>query len=97
MFATESVEEVVAKPMMSKEEKLKRAALGTMKMTKWLKQTPATTLEWDDDPDLPELEEIKDIDERELEKDQMEKDIAKGICSGGGCLHGKQCDGADNR
>ena len=56
MFATKSVEEVVAKPRMSKEEKLKRAAVGTMKMTKWLKQTPATTVKWDDDPDLPELE-----------------------------------------
>ena len=33
MFAMESVDEVVAKPRMSKEEKLKRAAVGTMKMT----------------------------------------------------------------
>ena len=76
-----SAEEVVAKARMSMEEKLKRAALGTVKMTKWLKQTPATNLEWDDDPDLPELDEIKDIKERELEKVQMEKGMTEGICS----------------
>ena len=58
MFATESVEEVVTKPRMSKEEKLKRAAVGTMKMTRWLMQKPSTSLEWDDDTDLPE--EISD-------------------------------------
>ena len=81
MFATESVEKVVAKPRMSMDEKLKRAAVGTMKMKKWLKQKPATVLEWDDDPDLPELEEISNIEERELEKVQMEREMAEEICS----------------
>ena len=80
MFATESVKEMVTKPRMSKEEKLKKAAIGTLKMTTWLKQMPAKTMEWDDDPDLPELEEIKDIEERELEKVRMEKEMADGIC-----------------
>ena len=81
MFAPESVKEMVTKPRLSKEEKLKRAAVGTMKMTKWLKQTPAKTWEWDDDPNLPELEEIEDIEERELEKIRVEKEMAEEICS----------------
>ena len=58
---------------------MKRAAVGTMKMTKWLKQNPATTLEWDDDPDLPELEESSDIEERELENVQLEREMAEEI------------------
>ena len=81
MFATESVEEVVTKPRMSKEEKLKRAAVGTMKMTRWLMQKPSTSLEWDDDTDLPELEEISDIEERRLEKVRLEREMAEEICS----------------
>ena len=44
MFATESVNEVVTKPRMSKEEKLRKAAIGTLKMTTWLKQMPAKTM-----------------------------------------------------
>ena len=47
---------------LSKEEKLARAAIGWKKMTDWLVAAPGR--EWDDDPDLPELEAIEEIEEK---------------------------------
>ena len=60
---------------LSKEELLEMAAVGTTKITNWLVKT---TTEWDDDPDLPELEEISEIEKREeIKKENREivKDV----------------------
>ena len=53
------------KKKLSTEEPLKLAAVGTKKITGWLVKT---SVEWDDDPDIPELEEIDVIEQREATK-----------------------------
>ena len=72
VFAMQSVEEVVPKTRVSKDEKLKQAAVETRKMTSWLVPKVTKQLEWDDDPDLPEMEEKEEIEKRELAKIHQE-------------------------
>ena len=55
IFATEKL----AKPMMTKVEKLKVAAIGTKKMTSSLEVKAPAVPEWGVDPDVPGMEEIE--------------------------------------
>ena len=47
-------------------------------MTDWLVR--AGNKEWDDDPDLPELEAIEQIEKREQERLAEEKEGVRNIC-----------------
>ena len=49
------------------------ALVGTKKMTPWLVPKMTKLLEWDDDPVLPEMEEIGEIEKRELARIHREK------------------------
>ena len=51
-------EKDLLKEKLTKAEKLERAAKGRMKMTAWLLKKENRIEEWDDDLDLPELEEV---------------------------------------
>ena len=71
-----------AKPAkISKAEGLKRAASKSKRMTDWLVGTSVKELEWDDDPDLPELEEIALIEKREIERVELERERGTMICT----------------
>ena len=63
---------------LSKEEKLARAAIGCRKLTDWLVAAPR--LEWDDDPDLPEIEAVEDIERREQARMIEEKEGIRNMC-----------------
>ena len=56
---TEKEKEVLAKPMMTRVEKLKVAAIGTKKMTSSLEVKAPAVPEWGVDPDVPGMEEIE--------------------------------------
>ena len=60
------------------EEKLARAAIGCKKMTDWLVAAPS--IEWDDDPDLPEIEAVEDIERREQARIVEEKEGIRNLC-----------------
>ena len=55
---------------MTKKEKLEAAARWSGKLTSWQRPTPnrGTCIEWDENPDIPEMEEIREIEEREIAK-----------------------------
>ena len=70
---------VVTGTKLTKKEKLKIAAKGCKKVTEWFK-SKTTTIEWDDDPDLPELEEIMEIETRENDKILQKKEDVDNMC-----------------
>ena len=59
---------VTVKGKVDKEEGLRRAAAMSGRVSDWLTNIPKVIPEWDDDPDLPDLEEISMIEKREMEK-----------------------------
>ena len=68
-----------ATPKLSKKEKLKKAAEISQKLTKWLRPEKKV-LEWFEDPDLPELEDVMIIEEREISRKLESKKMAEGVC-----------------
>ena len=66
-------------PKLSLAEQLKQAAVGCKKITGWIVKTKKVT-EWDDDLDLPALEEIDVIEEREIEKAKKKEEDVKMFC-----------------
>ena len=79
MAKKHSLTGLVTGTKLTKKEKLKIAAKGCKKVTEWFK-AKTTTIEWDDDPDLPELEEIMEIETRENEKILQKKEDADSMC-----------------
>ena len=57
----------IAAPKISKEEKKRKAAEMSHKLTDWLKPRKRI-VEWFEDPDLPELEDVMEIEEREISR-----------------------------
>ena len=64
-LVSEVKDKLKVKKKISKDEQLRLAAVGTKKITGWLQKM---TQEWDDDPDLPMLEDMELIEKRELEQ-----------------------------
>ena len=60
------------KPTLSVAAQLEKAAVGCKKITGWVVRSKRGG-EWDDDPDLPALEEIDEIEKREIEKAEVRK------------------------
>ena len=72
--------EKIVEKKLTKAEKLKEAATGSKKMTDWLIRKPNIFTEWDDDPDIPELEEIAVIEERKMAKIRVNRAAIEDEC-----------------